>query len=403
MQQAEEAQAAGQGRLEQYKPSSPRPAPRPARSARTRASRAPRSSARCAAGPGRGGPHHRVGPASRSRPSASRRSSSCAGGRPPVDRPRQPDRRRVAAGRGAPEGHRRPVPRRARGRRRPAREGRPRVRTPDARLVARQRPRRHRRRSTPPSPPAPTCATPRPRSSSRSTGVLDGSAVAAPRPAPTPRATAPTRRGLARAAVRRQGRATDDRARRPTSSRQRWSAERDLADTLETLAVAGRCSPRPSASGAIDRVEDELFRFERIVAGDPGLRDRSDRAATPTSGQGAARARPARGQGRPGDRSAGPPGRARPARAPARPGARGLPPARGAASRRAHRAGHRRRSAHRAAARPAAQRARGHLRQGRQPAGRRGPRASWAASGSRSATRSSTAPSCAASTRPADT
>lgn len=53
---------------------------------------------------------------------------------------------------------------------------------------------------------------------------------------------------------------------------QRWSAERDLGDTLESLAVQALLATA-EREGRIDRVEDELFRFERIVAGDPGLRD----------------------------------------------------------------------------------------------------------------------------------
>ncbi len=53
---------------------------------------------------------------------------------------------------------------------------------------------------------------------------------------------------------------------------QRWSAERDLGDTLEGLAVQALLATA-EREGRIDRVEDELFRFERIVAGDPGLRD----------------------------------------------------------------------------------------------------------------------------------
>jgi F-type H+-transporting ATPase subunit delta len=53
---------------------------------------------------------------------------------------------------------------------------------------------------------------------------------------------------------------------------QRWAAERDLGDTLENLAVQAVLATAEQA-GRIDRVEDELFRFERIVAGDPGLRD----------------------------------------------------------------------------------------------------------------------------------
>ena len=53
---------------------------------------------------------------------------------------------------------------------------------------------------------------------------------------------------------------------------QRWSSERDLGDTLESLAVQALLA-NAEGTGRIDRVEDELFRFERIVAGDPGLRD----------------------------------------------------------------------------------------------------------------------------------
>lgn len=53
---------------------------------------------------------------------------------------------------------------------------------------------------------------------------------------------------------------------------QRWSAERDLGDTIESLAVQTLLASA-EREGRIDRVEDELFRFERIVAGDPALRD----------------------------------------------------------------------------------------------------------------------------------
>jgi F-type H+-transporting ATPase subunit delta len=53
---------------------------------------------------------------------------------------------------------------------------------------------------------------------------------------------------------------------------QRWAAERDLTDTLENLAVQAVLATAEKER-RIDRVEDELFRFERIVAGDPGLRD----------------------------------------------------------------------------------------------------------------------------------
>ena len=64
---------------------------------------------------------------------------------------------------------------------------------------------------------------------------------------------------------------------------QRWSEERDLTDTLEGLAVAAEIAAAEKR-GEADRVEDELFRFERIVAGNPGLRDAlSDRRADPAS------------------------------------------------------------------------------------------------------------------------
>ncbi|MBK8470064.1 MAG: F0F1 ATP synthase subunit delta [Candidatus Phosphoribacter sp.] len=53
---------------------------------------------------------------------------------------------------------------------------------------------------------------------------------------------------------------------------QRWSTERDLTDTIEEHAVQALAVGAERA-GRIDRVEDELFRFERIVAGSPELRE----------------------------------------------------------------------------------------------------------------------------------
>ncbi len=53
---------------------------------------------------------------------------------------------------------------------------------------------------------------------------------------------------------------------------QRWSTERDLSDTVESLAVETVLAAA-EAGGRGDQVEDELFRFERIVAGNPDLRD----------------------------------------------------------------------------------------------------------------------------------
>ncbi|PRY62905.1 F-type H+-transporting ATPase subunit delta [Knoellia remsis] len=53
---------------------------------------------------------------------------------------------------------------------------------------------------------------------------------------------------------------------------QRWSEEGDLGDTLEALAVSALLASAEKA-GRIDDVEDELFRFERVVAADAELRD----------------------------------------------------------------------------------------------------------------------------------
>ncbi|GAA3611516.1 F0F1 ATP synthase subunit delta [Marihabitans asiaticum] len=57
-----------------------------------------------------------------------------------------------------------------------------------------------------------------------------------------------------------------------TLAAQRWSDERDLGDTVERFAVEAALAGAES-SGRIDAVEDELFRFERLVAGNPDLRD----------------------------------------------------------------------------------------------------------------------------------
>ena len=57
-----------------------------------------------------------------------------------------------------------------------------------------------------------------------------------------------------------------------TLASQRWATERDLADTVESLAVETAIA-RAEEAGRADQVEDELFRFERIVAGNVGLRD----------------------------------------------------------------------------------------------------------------------------------
>lgn len=53
---------------------------------------------------------------------------------------------------------------------------------------------------------------------------------------------------------------------------QRWSEERDLTDTIETLGVDA-VAESAERGGRLPQVEDEIFRFERIVAGNPALRD----------------------------------------------------------------------------------------------------------------------------------
>ncbi|NAZ76940.1 F0F1 ATP synthase subunit delta [Kineococcus sp. T13] len=59
----------------------------------------------------------------------------------------------------------------------------------------------------------------------------------------------------------------------------RWAAGRDLTDACERLAVVA-VAVQAERSGHLDALEDELFRFSRTIAGNPGLRDAlADRAA----------------------------------------------------------------------------------------------------------------------------
>jgi F-type H+-transporting ATPase subunit delta len=61
--------------------------------------------------------------------------------------------------------------------------------------------------------------------------------------------------------------------------RQRWSRPLDLVEATETLAVEAALDAA-EARAELDGVEDELFRFGRIIAGDPDLlRILGDRAA----------------------------------------------------------------------------------------------------------------------------
>lgn len=51
----------------------------------------------------------------------------------------------------------------------------------------------------------------------------------------------------------------------------RWSEPRDIVDALETLAVDAALTGA-ERNGQLDEVEDQLFRFERILEGEPALR-----------------------------------------------------------------------------------------------------------------------------------
>jgi F-type H+-transporting ATPase subunit delta len=53
--------------------------------------------------------------------------------------------------------------------------------------------------------------------------------------------------------------------------RLRWSKPSELSDAVETLAVTAE-SARAEADGRIDDLEDELFRFSRVIEGEPDLR-----------------------------------------------------------------------------------------------------------------------------------
>jgi F-type H+-transporting ATPase subunit delta len=53
---------------------------------------------------------------------------------------------------------------------------------------------------------------------------------------------------------------------------ERWSRSRDLVDALERCAVVAEAE-RAAQSGQVDGLEEDLFRFGRILAANPDLRD----------------------------------------------------------------------------------------------------------------------------------
>lgn len=61
----------------------------------------------------------------------------------------------------------------------------------------------------------------------------------------------------------------------------RWSAPRDLVDALDLTATAAEVAAADRA-GQLDSLEDDLFRFSRIVAGNAALRDALTDRTSPT-------------------------------------------------------------------------------------------------------------------------
>jgi F-type H+-transporting ATPase subunit delta len=68
--------------------------------------------------------------------------------------------------------------------------------------------------------------------------------------------------------------------------RSRWSQSRDLVDSVEELAAVADLTAAQRA-GVLDSVEDELFRFGRIVASSTGLRSALTDKSAPASAKGA--------------------------------------------------------------------------------------------------------------------
>ncbi|MEV4974074.1 F0F1 ATP synthase subunit delta [Streptomyces scopuliridis] len=65
--------------------------------------------------------------------------------------------------------------------------------------------------------------------------------------------------------------------------RSRWSQPRDLVDSVEELSATAELTAAQQ-TGSLDDVEDELFRFGRIVESSPALRSAlTDRSATTTA------------------------------------------------------------------------------------------------------------------------
>ncbi|MGI8576496.1 MAG: F0F1 ATP synthase subunit delta [Nocardioidaceae bacterium] len=66
--------------------------------------------------------------------------------------------------------------------------------------------------------------------------------------------------------------------------RYRWSRGRDLADALERAGITAQVA-KAEQTGQLDNLEDDLFRFGRILEAQPGLRDALADPAAPLEGK----------------------------------------------------------------------------------------------------------------------
>ena len=98
------------------------------------------------------------------------------------------------------------------------------------------------------------------------------------RAAADPASAADARRGLIEQVL--QGKVSDDaRALAATVAEQRWSSGWDLTDALERLGDDALLRAAEQ-DGQLDQVEDELFRFERILDSQPRLTTLLDEASS---------------------------------------------------------------------------------------------------------------------------
>lgn len=67
-----------------------------------------------------------------------------------------------------------------------------------------------------------------------------------------------------------------------TAAGGRWSAAGDMVEALQQLGVLAVVISAEQTTG-LDNLEDELFRFGRVVAGDPRLRDAISNTQVPTA------------------------------------------------------------------------------------------------------------------------